>query len=152
MLFAVAVMDPTIKMIFYAAAVVLFALAAIGFERGKVSFVAQVLAVLCIPFFWDALATMQGPAASSHVERALRMPGPRVLGGRVTGSPVKTTAGCPGGPASPDIPWCQPVPDRRGGALGAHPVNGGQSVAVRPRLRAVGGAATGSIFPADAAS
>jgi hypothetical protein len=31
MLFAVAVMDPTIKMIFYAAAVVLFALAAIGF-------------------------------------------------------------------------------------------------------------------------
>ena len=58
MLFAVAVMDPTIKMIFYAAAVVLFALAAIGFERGKVSFVAAGLAAFVIPFFWDALATM----------------------------------------------------------------------------------------------
>jgi hypothetical protein len=40
MMFAVAVMDPTIKMLFYAAAVALFVLAAIGFERGKVSFVA----------------------------------------------------------------------------------------------------------------
>jgi hypothetical protein len=58
MLFAVAVMDPTIKMIFYAAAVVLFALAAIGFERGKVSFVAAGLAAFVFPFFWDALATM----------------------------------------------------------------------------------------------
>jgi hypothetical protein len=57
-LFAVAVMDPTIKMIFYAAAVVLFALAAIGFERGKVSFVAAGLAAFVFPFFWDALATM----------------------------------------------------------------------------------------------
>jgi hypothetical protein len=35
MLFAVAVMDPTIKMLFYAAAVALFVLAAIGFERGQ---------------------------------------------------------------------------------------------------------------------
>jgi hypothetical protein len=58
MLFAVAVMDPTIKMIFYAAAVVLFALAAIGFERGKVSFVAAGLAAFVFPYFWDALATM----------------------------------------------------------------------------------------------
>lgn len=58
MLFAVAVMDPTIKMIFYAAAVVLFALAAIGFERGKVSFVAAGLAAFVFPFFWDALARM----------------------------------------------------------------------------------------------
>jgi hypothetical protein len=58
MLFAVAVMDPTIKMIFYAAAVVLFALAAIGFERGKISFVAAGLAAFVFPFFWDALATM----------------------------------------------------------------------------------------------
>jgi hypothetical protein len=58
MLFAVAVMDPTIKMIFYAAAVVLFALAAIGFERGKVSFVTAGLAAFVFPFFWDALATM----------------------------------------------------------------------------------------------
>jgi hypothetical protein len=58
MLFAIAVMDPTIKMIFYAAAVVLFALAAIGFERGRVSFVAAGLAAFVFPFFWDALATM----------------------------------------------------------------------------------------------
>jgi hypothetical protein len=33
MMFAVAVMDPTIKMLFYAASVALFVLAAIGFER-----------------------------------------------------------------------------------------------------------------------
>jgi hypothetical protein len=58
MLFAVAVMDPTIKMIFYAAAVVLFVLAAIGFERGKISFVAAGLAAFVFPFFWDALARM----------------------------------------------------------------------------------------------
>lgn len=58
MLFAIAVMDPTIKMIFYAAAVVLFVLAAIGYERGKVSFVAAGLAAFVFPFFWDALATM----------------------------------------------------------------------------------------------
>jgi hypothetical protein len=58
MLFAVAVMDPTIKMIFYAAAVVLFVLAAIGFERGRISFVAAGLAAFVFPFFWDALARM----------------------------------------------------------------------------------------------
>ena len=58
MLFAVAVMDPTIKMIFYAAAVALFVLAAIGYERGKISFVAAGLAAFVFPFFWDALATM----------------------------------------------------------------------------------------------
>jgi hypothetical protein len=58
MLFAIAVMDPTIKMIFYAAAVVLFVLAAIGYERGRVSFVAAGLAAFVFPFFWDALATM----------------------------------------------------------------------------------------------
>ena len=58
MLFAVAVMDPTIKMIFFAAAVVLFALAAIGYERGRISFVAAGLAAFVFPFFWDALATM----------------------------------------------------------------------------------------------
>ena len=56
MLFAVAVMDPTIKMIFYAAAVALFVLAAVGYERGKVSFVAAGLAAFVFPFFWDALA------------------------------------------------------------------------------------------------
>jgi hypothetical protein len=58
MMFAVAVMDPTIKMLFYAAAVALFVLAAIGFERGKVSFVATGLAAFAFPFFWDALAKM----------------------------------------------------------------------------------------------
>lgn len=56
MFLAVAVMDPTIRMIFYAAAVVLFVLAAIGYERGKVSFVAAGLAAFVFPFFWDALA------------------------------------------------------------------------------------------------
>lgn len=58
MLLAVAVMDPTIRMIFYAAAVVLFVLAAIGYERGKVSFLAAGLAAFAFPFFWDALAAM----------------------------------------------------------------------------------------------
>lgn len=57
MMFAVAAMDPTIKMLFYAAAVALFVLAAIGYERGKVSFVAAGLAAFVVPFFWDALAS-----------------------------------------------------------------------------------------------
>ena len=57
-MFAVAVMDPTIKMLFYAAAVALFVLAAIGYQRGKVSFLAAGLAAFTLPFFWDALATM----------------------------------------------------------------------------------------------
>lgn len=58
MLLAVELMEPTIRMIFYAAAVVLFVLAAIGYERGKVSFVAAGLAAFVFPFFWDALAAM----------------------------------------------------------------------------------------------
>lgn len=58
MFLAVAVMDPTIRMIFYAAAVVLFVLAAIGYERGKVSFLAAGLAAFVFPSFWDALAAM----------------------------------------------------------------------------------------------
>jgi hypothetical protein len=57
-MFAVAVMDPTIKMLFYAAAVALFILAAIGYERGKVSFIAAGLAAFVFPFFWDALAAV----------------------------------------------------------------------------------------------
>jgi hypothetical protein len=36
--------------------VALLVLAAIGFERGKVSFVAAGLAAFAFPFFWDALA------------------------------------------------------------------------------------------------
>jgi hypothetical protein len=55
MMFVVAVMDPTTKMVFFAAAVALFVLAAIGFERGKVSFVAAGLAAFAFPFFSDAL-------------------------------------------------------------------------------------------------
>lgn len=58
MFLAVAEMDPTIRMIFYAAAVVLFVLAAIGYERGKISFVAAGLAAFVFPFFWDALAAV----------------------------------------------------------------------------------------------
>ena len=58
MLLAVELMDPTIKMIFYGAAVALFVLAAIGYERGKVSFVAAGLAAFAFPLFWDSLATM----------------------------------------------------------------------------------------------
>jgi hypothetical protein len=53
---AVNAMDPTLKMIFFAAAVILFALAAFGYERGRVSFVAAGLAAFAFPFFWDALA------------------------------------------------------------------------------------------------
>jgi hypothetical protein len=58
MLLAVELMDPTIRMLFFAAAVALFVLAAIGYERGKMSFVAAGLAAFVFPFFWDALATM----------------------------------------------------------------------------------------------
>ncbi|MGH9112800.1 MAG: hypothetical protein ACRDZN_10975 [Acidimicrobiales bacterium] len=58
MVLAVAAMDPTITMLFYAAAVALFVLAAIGYQRGKVSFIAAGLAAFAFPFFWDALAAM----------------------------------------------------------------------------------------------
>jgi hypothetical protein len=57
-MFAVAVMDPTVKMLFYAAAVLLFVLAAIGYQRGKLSFVAAGLAAFAFPFFWDSLAAV----------------------------------------------------------------------------------------------
>jgi hypothetical protein len=56
MIYAVEAMDPTLKMIFYAIAVVLFVLAAAGYQRGKVSFMAAGLAAFAFPFFWDALA------------------------------------------------------------------------------------------------
>jgi hypothetical protein len=56
MILAVNAMDPTLKMIFYGIAVVLFVLAAIGYQRGKVSFMAAGLAAFVFPFFWDALA------------------------------------------------------------------------------------------------
>ena len=57
-MFAVAATDPTIKMLFFAAAVVLFVVATIGYQRGKVSFVAAGLAAFAFPFFWDALAAV----------------------------------------------------------------------------------------------
>ena len=57
-MFAVAAMDPTIRMLFFAAAVVLFVVATIGYQRGKVSFVAAGLAAFAFPFFWDALAAV----------------------------------------------------------------------------------------------
>jgi hypothetical protein len=56
MMLAVEAMDPTWKMIFFAAAVVLFGLAAVGFQRGKVSFMAAGLGLFAFPFFWDSLA------------------------------------------------------------------------------------------------
>ena len=58
MILAVSVMDPTIRMLFFGAAVALFVLAAIGYERGKVSFLAAGLAAFVVPFFWDALASV----------------------------------------------------------------------------------------------
>jgi hypothetical protein len=56
MTFAVAAMDPTIRALFLGVAVVLFVLAAFGFERGRVSFVAAGLAVFAFVPFWQALA------------------------------------------------------------------------------------------------
>ena len=56
MLFAVAAMDPTVKMLFFGAAVILFVLAAVGYVWGKVSLVGAGLAAFAFPFFWDALA------------------------------------------------------------------------------------------------
>jgi hypothetical protein len=56
MLLAVDALDPTLKMIFFAIAVILFVLAAFGYQRGKVSFLAAGLAAFAFPFFWDALA------------------------------------------------------------------------------------------------
>jgi hypothetical protein len=49
-------MDPTVKMLFFGAAVVLFVLSAVGYVWGKVSLVGAGLAAFAFPFFWDALA------------------------------------------------------------------------------------------------
>jgi hypothetical protein len=56
MLLAVSAMDPTVRMIFFGAAVVVFVMAALGYAWGKVSLVAMGLALFAFPFFWDALA------------------------------------------------------------------------------------------------
>ena len=58
MLLAVSALDPTLRMIILAAAVILFALASFGYERGRISFVAAGLALFAFPFFWDALAAV----------------------------------------------------------------------------------------------
>jgi len=49
-------LDPTLRMVFFAAALVLFALAAVGWSWGKVQMMALGLAFFTFPFFWDALA------------------------------------------------------------------------------------------------
>jgi hypothetical protein len=56
MLLAVSTMDPTVRMIFFAAAVALFVLSSFGYERGRISFLSAGLAAFVFPFFWDALA------------------------------------------------------------------------------------------------
>jgi hypothetical protein len=56
MLVAVSAMDPTIKMLFFGAAVVFFVLGAVGYSWGKVSLISAGLAAFAFPFFWDALA------------------------------------------------------------------------------------------------
>jgi hypothetical protein len=56
LVYAVSGLDPTLRMIFFAAALVLFALGAVGWSWGKVQTVALGLAFFTFPFFWDALA------------------------------------------------------------------------------------------------
>jgi hypothetical protein len=56
MLLAVSELDPTLRMIIFGAAVVVFALAAFGYSWGKLSMVSFGLALFAFPFFWDALA------------------------------------------------------------------------------------------------
>jgi hypothetical protein len=56
MIVAVEPLDATWKMIFFGVAVALFVLAAIGYQRGKVSFLSAGLGCFAFPFFWDALA------------------------------------------------------------------------------------------------
>jgi uncharacterized membrane protein YqjE len=56
MILAVSALDPTWRMIFFAAALVLFVLGAVGYSWGKLSLVSAGLAFFTFPFFWDALA------------------------------------------------------------------------------------------------
>lgn len=56
MLFAVAAMDPTVRMLFFAAALICFGLTTFGVAVGRVSLLALGLASFTIPWFWDALA------------------------------------------------------------------------------------------------
>jgi len=56
LVYAVSGLDPTLRMICFAAALVLFVLGAIGWSWGKVQMVALGLAFFTFPYFWDALA------------------------------------------------------------------------------------------------
>ena len=56
MMLAVSAMSPTIRMILFGVSVVLFVLASLGYERGKLGFLGLGLAFFAFPFFWDALA------------------------------------------------------------------------------------------------
>jgi hypothetical protein len=56
LIYAVGVLDPTLRMIFFAVALVLFVVAGVGYSWGKVHLIALGLAFFTFPFFWDALA------------------------------------------------------------------------------------------------
>lgn len=56
LVYAVAGLDPTLRMIFFAIALVLFAVAGTGYSWGKVHLIGLGLAFFTFPFFWDALA------------------------------------------------------------------------------------------------
>ena len=56
LIYAVSALDPTLRMIFFAAALVLFAVAGVGYTWGKVHLIALGLAFFTFPFFWDAWA------------------------------------------------------------------------------------------------
>jgi len=55
-LLAVSALDPTLKMLFFGAALLLFLLAAFGVAAGRVSLLALGLAAFSFPWFWDSLA------------------------------------------------------------------------------------------------
>jgi hypothetical protein len=58
MILAVDALDPTLRMILLALALVLFVLGAVGYSWGKVQLVAAGLAVVTFTWFWDALAAV----------------------------------------------------------------------------------------------
>ena len=58
MILAVDVLDPTLRMILLALALVLFVLGAVGYSWGKVQLVSAGLAVITFTWFWDALAAV----------------------------------------------------------------------------------------------
>jgi hypothetical protein len=56
LLLAVSQLDPTLRMVFFLVALVLFILAAVGVGLGRVNLIAAGLGFFAFPFFWDALA------------------------------------------------------------------------------------------------